>query len=95
MRITWSVRWRGLEEEFRSREDALDRWDQLDAWGIFHNTLPTAAPDTESGLDYADDVSPSLVVTYRQRCYALIGVGSTATGCAGSGPPVECVLFYL
>lgn len=34
MRTMWSVRWRGLEEEYRSREDALDRWDQLDAWGI-------------------------------------------------------------
>lgn len=34
MRTSWSVRWRGLEERYRSREDALDRWDQLDAWGI-------------------------------------------------------------
>ncbi len=34
MRTIWSVRWRGLEEEYRSRADALDRWDQLDAWGI-------------------------------------------------------------
>jgi len=34
MRTIWSVRWRGSEEEYRSRADALDRWDQLDAWGI-------------------------------------------------------------
>lgn len=34
MQTLWSVRWRGLEEEYRSRVDALDRWDQLDAWGI-------------------------------------------------------------
>jgi hypothetical protein len=43
MRIIWSVRWRGLEEEYRSREDALDRWDQLDAWGIEAELYEVAA----------------------------------------------------
>jgi hypothetical protein len=32
--ILWSVCWRGLEEHFPSRQDAMDRWDQLDALGI-------------------------------------------------------------
>ena len=34
MKTIWNVRWRGLVEEYRSRLDAIDRWDQLDAWGI-------------------------------------------------------------
>lgn len=34
MKTSWSVRWRGTEEQFRCREDAMDRWEQLDSWGI-------------------------------------------------------------
>lgn len=34
MRIIWIVCWRGLVEECASRQDAMDRWDQLDARGI-------------------------------------------------------------
>jgi hypothetical protein len=34
MKAIWIVRWRGLEEECLSAQDALDRWDQLDALGI-------------------------------------------------------------
>jgi hypothetical protein len=34
MRTTWIVRWRGIEEECSCREDAIDRWDRLDARGI-------------------------------------------------------------
>ena len=34
VRTSWSVRWRGTEEQFQCREDAMDRWEQLDAWGI-------------------------------------------------------------
>lgn len=33
-KIRWSVCWRGLEEQFPSRQDAMDRWDQLNALGI-------------------------------------------------------------
>ena len=34
MRTIWIVRWRGLEERCSSRQDAIDRWDQLEARGI-------------------------------------------------------------
>ena len=34
MKTVWIVRWRGLEEECTSPEDAMDRWDQLEARGI-------------------------------------------------------------
>jgi hypothetical protein len=34
MRKIWIVRWRGIEESFASRQDAMDRREQLDAWGI-------------------------------------------------------------
>ncbi len=34
MKTIWIVCWRGLEEECTSPEDAMDRWDQLDARGI-------------------------------------------------------------
>jgi hypothetical protein len=33
-KVLWSVCWRGLEEQFPSRQDALDRFDQLAALGI-------------------------------------------------------------
>ncbi|MEK0083564.1 hypothetical protein [Benzoatithermus flavus] len=33
-KILWSVCWRGLEEHYPNRQDALDRWDQLIALGI-------------------------------------------------------------
>jgi hypothetical protein len=34
MKTIWVVRWRKIEEECSCREDAIDRWDQLDARGI-------------------------------------------------------------
>ena len=34
MKAIWIVSWRGLEEECSSVEEALDRWDELDARGI-------------------------------------------------------------
>jgi hypothetical protein len=34
MKAIWIVCWRGLEEECFSVEEALDRWDELDARGI-------------------------------------------------------------
>jgi hypothetical protein len=34
MKTTWVVRWHGVEEECSCRQDAIDRWDQLDARGI-------------------------------------------------------------
>jgi hypothetical protein len=34
MKTTWIVSWRGLDEEFPSAGDAMDRLDQLDARGI-------------------------------------------------------------
>ena len=33
-KTVWIVRWRGFEEECAGRQDALDRWGQLDARGI-------------------------------------------------------------
>ena len=33
MKIIWIVCWRGFEEEFPSPWEALERWDQLDAFG--------------------------------------------------------------
>ena len=34
MKTTWIVSWRGLDEEFPSAADAMDRLDQLEAHGI-------------------------------------------------------------
>ena len=34
MKTAWIVRWRGFEEELPSPQDAMDRWDRLDALGI-------------------------------------------------------------
>jgi hypothetical protein len=34
MKVIWIVSWRGFEEECSSAEEALDRWDELDARGI-------------------------------------------------------------
>ena len=34
MKAVWMVRWRGFEEDFSNPQDAMDRWDQLDALGI-------------------------------------------------------------
>lgn len=34
MRIIWIIRWRGYEEECSSRQDAMDRQEQLEARGI-------------------------------------------------------------
>jgi hypothetical protein len=34
VKTVWIVRWRGVEEECTCPEDAMDRWDQLDARGI-------------------------------------------------------------
>jgi hypothetical protein len=34
MKAIWIVRWRGLEEVCTSPQDAIDRWDRLDAFGI-------------------------------------------------------------
>ena len=34
MRTIWIVSWRGLDEACSCPEDAIDRWDQLDARGI-------------------------------------------------------------
>ena len=38
-RTAWIVRWRGIEEERAGREDALDRWGQLDVRGIAADVL--------------------------------------------------------
>jgi hypothetical protein len=34
MRTVWIVRWRGFDEELLSPQEALDRWERLDAFGI-------------------------------------------------------------
>ena len=43
MRTIWIVRWRGMEESYPNRQDAMDRRDQLDAWGIPTELLDAAA----------------------------------------------------
>jgi hypothetical protein len=43
MKTTWIVRWRGTEESYPNPQDAMDRWDQLDAWGIKAELLDTAS----------------------------------------------------
>jgi hypothetical protein len=42
MRTIWIVRWRGMEESYPNRQDAMDRRDQLDAWGIAAELLDAA-----------------------------------------------------
>ena len=34
MKAIWIVRWRGLDEQCSCSEEAMGRWDQLDARGI-------------------------------------------------------------
>jgi hypothetical protein len=34
VKTTWIVRWHGIEEQYTSLGDAVDRWEQLDAQGI-------------------------------------------------------------
>lgn len=34
MKAIWIVCWRGLEEELTSLQEAMDRWERLDAFGI-------------------------------------------------------------
>ena len=34
MKAIWIVRWCGLDEQCSCSEEAMDRWDQLDARGI-------------------------------------------------------------
>ena len=34
MKPIWIVRWRGMSEQYPSAQEAMDRWDQLDARGI-------------------------------------------------------------
>jgi hypothetical protein len=34
MRTVWIVRWRGFDEELPSPQEALDRWERLEAFGI-------------------------------------------------------------
>ncbi len=43
MTTIWVVSWRGLEEECCSCEEAMDRWDQLDARGIEAEIFEVAA----------------------------------------------------
>jgi hypothetical protein len=43
MKVIWIVRWRGLEEQCLSPQEALDRWDQLDARGIEAELLEVVA----------------------------------------------------
>ena len=46
-RTAWIVRWRGFEEERAGREDALDRWGQLEARGIAAEVLDVTAEGEE------------------------------------------------
>jgi hypothetical protein len=43
VRLTWIVRWRGLEEPCSSLQEAMDRWEQLDARGIEAELLEIVA----------------------------------------------------
>ena len=43
MKTIWIVRWRGLDEACASPQDAMDRWDQLEARGIEVEVFEVAA----------------------------------------------------
>ena len=47
----WIVRWRGIEEERAGRQDALDRWGQLDARGVEAEVVEIAAGGRERPVD--------------------------------------------
>jgi hypothetical protein len=49
-----TVRWRGFEEECAGRQDAIDRWVQLDARGIEAEVLMVAGEGRERPASLAD-----------------------------------------
>ena len=53
-RTVWIVRWRGFEEECADRQDALDRWGQLDARGIQAEVLEVAGWGRERRVTLVD-----------------------------------------
>jgi Iap family predicted aminopeptidase len=46
-RTVWIVRWRGFEEQCAGRQDAMDRWSQLDARGIEAELVEVTAEGDE------------------------------------------------
>jgi hypothetical protein len=52
----WIVRWRGFEEERAGRQDAIDRWVQLDARGIDAEGLEVTAKGRERSASLVDDL---------------------------------------
>jgi hypothetical protein len=68
MKPIWVVCWRGLEEVCTSPQDAMDRWDRLDAFGIeaavyevrgVTGRLGSAPPRVMAGLDPVIQLTPA------------------------------------
>ena len=53
-KTVWIVRWRGFEEECAGRQDALDRWGQLDARGIQAELLEVTGWGRERRMTLVD-----------------------------------------
>jgi hypothetical protein len=49
----WIVRWGGFDEECAGREDAMDRWGQLDARGIEAEVVRVTGEGTERPMGLA------------------------------------------
>ncbi len=54
MKTTWIVCWRGIEEECSCPEDAIDRWDRLDACGMKAEVFEVFAGKRRRMLLHAD-----------------------------------------
>jgi hypothetical protein len=59
-KTVWIVRWRGFEEERAGRQDAMDRWGQLDARGIEAELLEVAEDGQEQPITLTD-ILPSAI----------------------------------
>lgn len=53
----WIVRWGGFEEECAGRQDAMDRWGQLDARGIEATLLEVGEDGHERPITLSDEWS--------------------------------------
>jgi hypothetical protein len=59
-KTVWIVRWRGCEEERAGRQDAMDRWGQLDGRGIESEVLEVAEDGQERSNTPTDGLSSAI-----------------------------------